>query len=112
MTARLGTELRLVGSFLRAGGGPRAVLVAGCTALVSGLVLVALTVVLFPSHSSHDQEQLSNLVIEDGIRGGYVFALLLICVAPLVLLRQVVRLGTAAREQRLAALRLAGATPG
>lgn len=111
MTARLGTELRLVGSFLRTGGGPRAVLVAGCTALVSGLVLVALTVVLF-SRGSREREQLSNLVIEDGVRGGYVFALLLICVAPLVLLRQVVRLGTAAREQRLAALRLAGATPG
>ncbi len=39
-------------------------------------------------------------------------ALLLICIAPLALLRQVVRLGTATREQRLAALRLAGATPG
>jgi hypothetical protein len=110
--ARLGMELGLVGSFLRSGGWPRAALVALCTALVSGLVLVALTVVLFSSDSSRDQEQLSNLVIEDGIRGGYVFALLLICVAPLVLLRQVVRLGTAAREQRLAALRLAGATPG
>jgi hypothetical protein len=112
VTARLGTELRLVGSFLRAGGGPRAVLVAGCTALVSGLLLVALTVVLFTLHSSREEEQISDLVADAGIRGGYLFALLLICVAPLALLRQVVRLGTATREQRLAALRLAGATPG
>jgi hypothetical protein len=110
MTARLGTELRLVGSFLRTGGGPRAVLVAGCTALVSGLLLVALTVVLFTLHSSRAREEISDLVADGGIRGGYLFALLLICVAPLALLRQGVRLGTATREQRLAALRLAGAT--
>ena len=112
MTARLDTELRLVGSFLRTGGGPRAVLVAGCTALVSGLMLVALTVVLFTLHSSREREQISDLVADAGVRGGYLLALLLICVAPLALLRQGVRLGTATREQRLAALRLAGATPG
>ena len=58
------------------------------------------------------EEQISDLVADGGIRGGYLLALLLICVAPLALLRQVVRLGTATREQRLAALRLAGATPG
>jgi hypothetical protein len=110
VTARLDTELRLVGSFLRTGGGPRAVLVAGCTALVSGLLLVALTVVLFTLHSSREREQISDLVADGGIRGGYLLALLLICVAPLALLRQAVRLGTATREQRLAALRLAGAT--
>jgi hypothetical protein len=110
VTARLDTELRLVGSFLRTGGGPRAVLVAGCTALVSGLLLVALTVVLFTLHSSREEEQISDLVADGGIRGGYLLALLLICVAPLALLRQGVRLGTATREQRLAALRLAGAT--
>lgn len=111
MTARLRTELQLVGSFLRAGGGPRAVLVAACTAIVSGLMLVALTVVLFTLHSSLEREQVSDLVADGGVRGGYLLALLLICVAPLALLQQVVRLGTATREQRLAALRLAGATP-
>lgn len=72
---------------------------------------MALTVLLFGWSSSPGQEQVSNLVADGGVRGGYVFALLLICVAPLALLRQVVRLGTATREQRLAALRLAGATP-
>ncbi len=101
-----------MGSFLRGGGGPRALLIAACTALVSGLLLVALTVILYGLSPSPEREQVSDLVADGGVRGGYVFALLLICVAPLALLRQVVRLGTATREQRLAALRLAGATPG
>ena len=112
MIARLRIDLGLVGVFLRSGGGPRAVLIMMCTALVSGLLLVALTVVLFTWASSREQEQVSDLIADGGVRGGYVFALLLICLAPLALLRQVVRLGTATREQRLAALRLAGATPG
>ncbi len=112
MIAPLRMELGLVWTFLRSGGGPRAVLIALCTALVSGLLLVAFTVLLFAWESSRRQEQVSELVADGGVRGGYIFALLLICLAPLTLLRQVVRLGTATREQRLAALRLAGATPG
>jgi hypothetical protein len=109
---RARTEAELLAAFLRSGGWPRAALVTGCTALVSGLMLVALTVILFTRSSSDARELVSGLVAQDGLRGGYVFALLLICVAPLALLRQVVRLGTATREQRLASLRLAGATPG
>ena len=111
MIARFGVEFGLVGSFLRSGGGPRAALLAMCTALVSGLMLVALTAVLFTETSPGARQQVSGLIADGGVRGGYVFALLLICLAPLTLLRQVVRLGTATREQRLAALRLAGATP-
>ena len=110
MIAQLRLEIGLVGIFLRRGSGPRAALIAACTAIVSGLLLVALTVVLYRWSGSPD-EQLSNLILDGGVRAGYVFALLLICIAPLALLRQVVRLGTASREQRLAALRLAGATP-
>lgn len=106
------TQIELLAAFGRNGGWARAVLVAACTALVSGLLLVALTVVLFAGRPDRGQEMVSGLVAESGLRGGYVFAILLICVAPLALLRQVVRLGTAAREQRLASLRLAGATPG
>jgi hypothetical protein len=109
---RVRTEGELLVAFLRRGGGSRAALIAGCTALVSGLLLVVLTVVLFTWGSGREQEIVSDLVAQGGLRGGYVFALLLICIAPLALLRQVVRLGTATREQRLAALRLAGATPG
>ena len=109
---RVRTDTELLVAFLRNGGWPRAALVAGCTALVSGLVLVALTVILFTRGPGRERELVSALVAQDGLRGGYVFALLLICVAPLALLLQVVRLGTATREERLASLRLAGATPG
>lgn len=112
MTSRVRTEAELLIAFLRGGGWSRAALVAGCTALVSGLLLVALTVLLFARASRGERELVSGLVAQEGLRGGYVFALALTCVAPLVLLRQVVRLGTATREQRLASLRLAGATPG
>jgi hypothetical protein len=112
VTGRVRTEMELLVAFLRRGGRPRAVLIAGCTSLVSGLMLVALSVILFSGSSSAEPELVSDLVAQGDLRGGYVFALLLICVAPLALLRQVVRLGTATREQRLAALRLAGATPG
>lgn len=110
MISQLRTETGLVVSFLRNGGGPRAALVAGCTAMVSGLLLLVVTVLLY-SVSGDPDERLSALVAESGLRGGYLFAVLLICLAPLVLLQQVVRLGTAAREQRLSALRVAGATP-
>ncbi len=112
MIAQLRFELGLVWSFLRSGGGSRAAVIALCTALVSGLLMVAVTVVMVTWVPAREHEQLSNLVSQGGLRGGYVFALLLICIAPLALLQQVVRLGTASREQRLAALRLAGATTG
>lgn len=111
---RLRNDLALVASFLRHGGMPRAVLVTGCTALVSGLLLVALTVVLYSLQGPPpglEQEWLATVISDENLRAGYVFGLLLICVAPLTLLRQVVRLGTADREQRLAGLRLTGATP-
>lgn len=85
-------------------------MVALCTALVSVLLLVAVTVLQLRPVDVQ-QEPLANTVADAGVRCGYVFGLLLICIAPLTLLRQVVRLGTAEREQRLAALRLAGATP-
>lgn len=112
MTERVGAETELVVAFVRNGGWPRAALVAACTAIVSGLLLVVVTVGLFAQGSGAEPELVSGLISQEGLRGGYVLALLLICVAPLALLRQVVRLGTATREQRLASLRLAGATPG
>lgn len=103
-------ELALAAVFLRSEAG-RAALIAVCTALVSGLMLVALTAALYTSTSPVDRQPVSGLIANGGVRQGFVFALLLICLAPLTLLRQVVRLGTASREQRLGALRLAGATP-
>lgn len=102
-------ELSLALAFLRSEAG-RAALVAVCTALVSGLMLVALTAALYTSNSSGAQP-VSGLLANNGVRPGFVFAVLLICLAPLTMLRQVVRLGSATREQRLAAMQLSGATP-
>ncbi len=114
--------LTLVGSFLRSGGRSRALLVASCAAIVAGLLLVAVAVAQVGSAGGYrvvedggvatypGREVFGNLVADPGVRGGYVFALVLICIAPLALLAQAVRLGTASREVRLAALRVAGAT--
>jgi hypothetical protein len=83
-------------------------LVALCTAVVSGLLLVAVAMLLLPSQPG---ELLSDLVADPGVRGGTTFATVLLTVPALLLLHQAVRLGSAAREHRLAGLRLAGATP-
>lgn len=92
-----------------AGGRGRAVLLACCTAVVSGLLLVAVAVLSLPPVPA---EQLFAVVAETGTRYGYVLGVVLLTLPALLLLHQVVRLGTAARERRLASLRLAGATPG
>jgi hypothetical protein len=53
----------------------------------------------------------SNYIREDGIRSGVTFAAVLMAVAACLLAFQALKLGTAARDRRLAAFRLAGATP-
>ena len=115
---RTRTDLVLAGAFLRNGGIGRAILVACCTAMVSGLLFVALAVFLYTVATSatfggteRNAEILGGLINDANVRAGYLTGVLLITLAPLTLLRQVLRLGTAAREQRLAGLRLAGATP-
>ena len=99
---------RLAWTFLRSAGWPRAALFAGTTAVATALVLVALTMLLLPSQPV---EALFSLVAEPGLRWGTAFATALLVLPLLLMLNQVVRLGTATRERRLAALRLAGATP-
>lgn len=54
----------------------------------------------------------SQYVQDPGTRGGVVAGLLLCCVPALVLLVQALRFGSAARERRLAGLRVAGASQG
>jgi hypothetical protein len=115
---RTKTDLVLASAFLRNGGIGRAILVACCTAMVSGLLFVALAVLLYTVATSatfggteRNAEILGGLINDANVRAGYLTGVLLITLAPLTLLRQVLRLGTAAREQRLAGLRLAGATP-
>ena len=98
----------LAWTLARAGGLPRMLLVAACTAVVSGLLMVAVALLLLPPQPD---ELLFNLVADPGVRGGTAFGTVLLTLPALMLLNQAVRLGTAARERRLAALRLAGATP-
>lgn len=94
---------------LRRGGRARPLLVASCTAVVTALLLVALSILLLPARAS---EELVAVVAEAGTRGGVAFGAAVLTVPLLLLLHQALRLGNAAREQRLAGLRLAGATPG
>ncbi len=91
----------------RSTGLARAALVAACTALVTALLLVGVAMLRLPDRPD---EALFNLVSDPGVRPGTVLAIALLAVPPLLLLHQAVRLGTAARERRLAALRIAGAT--
>jgi hypothetical protein len=98
----------LAWALARAGGWGRAVLLAGCTAVVSALLMVAVTIARLEGDV---QEQLASFVRDDGTRGGAVFAMVLLTVPPLLLLDQGVRLGSVHRERRLAALHVAGATP-
>ena len=100
--------LSLAWTLTRAGGWPRAVLLAFCTALVSGLLLVAAALVQIRGAAEFG---LASVVADSGTRGGVVLSAVLLTVAPLLLLNQVVRLGTASRSRRLASLRVAGATP-
>lgn len=101
--------IRLALTLTRAGGWPRLLLVAGCTAVVAALLLVVVAILRLPADPD---EALFNVVAEPGLRIGTNLAAVLLTLPPLLLLDQAVRLGTASRERRLAALRLAGATPG
>lgn len=101
--------IRLAVTLNRAGGRPRMLLLGSCTAMVSALLLVVVSYLRLPESPD---EILFNLVADPGTRWGTAFAAVLLTLPPLLLLHQAVRLGTAARERRLAALRLAGATPG
>ncbi|MCW2496418.1 FtsX-like permease family protein [Jatrophihabitans sp.] len=98
----------LAWTMARAGGWARSALLAGCTAAVSGLLLVAVALIFI---SDSADEQVASFVRDGGTRGGVVFAVLLLTLPPLLLLDQAVRLGSAHRGRRLAALRVAGATP-
>ncbi|MCW2839363.1 MAG: hypothetical protein JWR55_846 [Aeromicrobium sp.] len=100
--------LDLAWTMARAGGWARWALLAGCTAAVSGLLLVAVALLLL---GDANDESLASFVRDGGTRGGVAFAVLLLTLPPLLLLDQAVRLGSVHRDRRLAALRVAGATP-
>ncbi|MEV2236511.1 FtsX-like permease family protein [Micromonospora sp. NPDC049891] len=78
--------------------------------------LAAMTVLAIekpPGDEWAQSEQYTNALLrEPGLRGGTAFALVLLAVPVLALAGQSARLGAPGRDRRLAALRLAGATPG
>lgn len=99
---------RLAWNLTIVGGRGRAALLAACTAVVAALLLLGQAMLLLPDHPD---EALYSVVADAGTRSGFIFAVLMLALPALLLLFQAVRLGTSARERRLAALRLAGATP-
>ncbi|BCJ43805.1 hypothetical protein GCM10010168_91520 [Actinoplanes ianthinogenes] len=58
------------------------------------------------------QQYASLMLVEAGLRPGVIFALVMLALPVLALAGQCIRLGAPARDRRLAAFRLAGATPG
>ncbi|MEU2612226.1 FtsX-like permease family protein [Micromonospora sp. NPDC007271] len=113
-----GTLLRLALAGTRADLA-RVALTALSAALATLAGLAALTVLAIPTPLATDGNQMrwseqyaNQLLVEPGLRGGTAFALLLLTIPVLALAGQCARLGAPARDRRLAALRLAGATPG
>lgn len=89
------------------------------SALAAVVLLAAATVAAVPELVNPDdgsdkwnEEYSSALIREPGLRPGVVFTLLLLAVPVLFLAGQSIRFGSPARDRRLAAMRLAGATPG
>jgi ABC-type antimicrobial peptide transport system permease subunit len=107
----------------KAGGRGRAVLVAACTALVTGFLLVAVSMLRLgdPYASGYRSGYVTVVPMEPlgrvftplndpSTRSGVVFGVVLLTVPFLALLNQGVRLGTAARRRRYDALAVVGAT--
>jgi hypothetical protein len=104
---RASTALRLAATGSRVDGLRVALTVAG-SALAALALLAALTVAAIgPENGPYT----SDLLNESGLHPGVVIALAGLCVPALVLLAQCSRVGAPARDRRLAAVRLAGATP-
>ncbi len=79
-----------------------------CAGVVAVLLLLVVAVLRLPGQV---EENLFPLLSETGLRPGLVLALVLLTAPVLLLLYQLLRLGTTARSRRLAVLRVAGATP-
>ncbi|MEU7904284.1 FtsX-like permease family protein [Actinoplanes sp. NPDC049118] len=89
------------------------------SALAAVVLLSAAAVVAVPELGDPDegsnawnQQYGSQLITDPGLRPGVVATLLLLAVPVLFLAGQSIRFGSPARDRRLAAMRLAGATPG
>ena len=100
--------LRLARGGTRADAARSALMVAGM-ALATGLLLAALTVL---SVSGNETGRYHDLIDQAGLRAGTGSAFVLLVIPVLVFLGMCSRIGAATRDRRLAALRLADATPG
>jgi FtsX-like permease family protein len=80
-------------------------------ALAGAFLLAAWRIKRLGFSTSYDSAQYSDYIQESGIRGGVAIAALLLSGAACLLAFQSLMLGTTARDRRLAAFRLAGATP-
>jgi hypothetical protein len=101
----------------------RFLLISGSTAVAGGLLIAGARVAQLTMASDSggtfavpfagDQtEGLAPYVTQAGLRPGVVLGAVLLTVPVLALAVQALRVGSVARERRLASLRLAGATPG
>ncbi|MFI5494249.1 FtsX-like permease family protein [Actinoplanes sp. NPDC051859] len=82
------------------------------TVLSSGLAAVALLAAATVGSIEGDVAYASKLIAERGLRPGVTVALIMLSLPVLALAGQCIRLGAPARDRRLAAIRLSGATPG
>jgi hypothetical protein len=105
---RASTTLRLAAAGSRVDVLRVTLTVAG-SMLASLALLAAFTVAAV---GPGDGPYTSDLLNQAGLHPGVVVALVGLCVPVLVLLAQCSRIGAPARDRRLAAVRLAGATPG
>ena len=101
----------------------RALLIAVSTAIAGGLLLAALHILRLPAEiaagaasqmplsGSQQDVDLAPYLTDSGLRPGVVIGALLLTVPVLALTVQALRVGSVARDRRMASLRLAGATP-
>ena len=93
----------------------RVIFTAASSALAAVILLAAGAVAAIPEAGGADpvvHGYRPALIAEDGLRPGVIVTLLLLAVPVLALAGQCIRFGSPARDRRLAALRLSGATPG
>jgi hypothetical protein len=86
------------------------VLIAASTAGAGSLLLAAARIARV--HGDRAAGDLAPWISEGGLRAGAVITATLLIIPVLVLTMQALRVGSVARDRRMAALRLAGATPG
>jgi hypothetical protein len=90
----------------------RLLLLVTTIAIAGGFLLAAWRVKRLGLNGELTSMNYSNFLQEDGLRSGVAFAAVLVSICACLLTYQALRLGTAARDRRLAAFRLAGATAG